>query len=152
MENSKKDGTITSEQAQHLKANLREIEYRFFKQTSDNTFELVNKKLKATKVPIKDIALAVTQNPPPELRASIFVEGMRVPIVICPNRKSEYDNAVYGLINRRKFDPSKPYLNLIGNQRQTIAIDARMEYIDCFIVDTGFECKVVEQAYKKGFN
>lgn len=155
MENYNQDGNTTKELAQplkpHLKAQRQEIEYTFFTKDEDGMPVIRNNFLAAIPILIEDIALAVNQEDSeelPELAKSIMQEGMRLPIIVTYNNYAEFKDAVYGLSNRNKYDESKPYLALIGNQRLTIAKHNGYYSIDCWLVETGIECKVIERTYK----
>lgn len=115
----------------NLSAELQELTYYFF----DEGIQI--KEVKAVAVPLSDIADAVLQNPSEELEKSVLT-GMKFPVILCENTTQEYEKAVQGLSNKLPYDPSKPYLAIIGNQRITIA-RKYFDSIDAFIIDNGIE-------------
>ena len=129
-----------------LEAEIKEIEYTFFFLREDNIPEIHNKKLTAKPIPRGLIALAVTQDPSPELEISVLNE-MKYPVILTYNTQEEYKNAVKGLSNLKPYDGTKPFLCIIGNQRVTIAERNDFSHIDAFIVDTGKESLIVKKAY-----
>jgi hypothetical protein len=129
-----------------LEAEVKEIEYTFFFFREDGIPEIHNKKLTAKPIPRGLIALAVTQDPSPELEISVLNE-MKYPVILTYNTAQEYKEATRGLSNLRPFDATKPFLCIIGNQRITIAERNDFSHIDAFIVDTGKESLIVKKAY-----
>lgn len=130
----------------NLYAEVKEIEYTFFFLREDGIPELHNKKLEAKAIPLDMIALAVVQKPSKELQISIL-EEMKYPVILTYNTPEEHKEAVKGLINARVYEPDKPFLCVIGNQRVTIADDNDFSHVDAFIVDTGKEALIVKKAY-----
>jgi len=149
-----KDGTIMNDQPQNpqqtreyvLEAEIKETEYTFFFLREDGIPEIHNKKLTAKPIPRGLIALAVVQDPSPELEISVLNE-MKYPVILTYNTAQEYKEATRGLSNLRPFDATKPFLCIIGNQRVTIAERNDFSHIDAFIVDTGKESLIVKKAY-----
>ncbi len=129
-----------------IEALVKEINYAFYQLREDGMHEIVVKSIKAVTLPVKDIAKAVTQEPSKELEISVLQE-MKYPIIVCFNTANEHAKAIKGLLNARPFEPGKPYLNIIGNQRQTIAEMNGFDAIDAFIVETGIEALVVKKVY-----
>lgn len=129
-----------------LEAEIKEIEYVFFFMRDDGIPEIHNKKLDAKPIPRRLIALAVSQDPSPELEISVL-EEMKYPVIITYNTLEEHRAACRGLTNARPFDKDKPFLCIIGNQRVTIAERNDFSHIDAFIVDTGKEALIVKKAY-----
>lgn len=130
-----------------LDAVVQEITYTYFKLENENGLpEIVSKKLKAVEIPIEHIARAVNQDPSEELQTSVLNE-MKFPIIVTYNTKGEYSAATKGLSNSRSYEEHKPFINIIGNQRQVIAEDYGFTHIHAFVVDTGKEALIIKKAY-----
>jgi len=123
-----------------LRANLQVISY-INKDLEVETAQAVN-------IDIKDISIAVTQNPSQELKNDILTNGMLYPIIVTGNSKEEYEFATYGLSNANAYDPSKPYLAIIGNQRLAIAKE-HFSTIDAFIIEKGIDSIFIKLAYEE---
>ncbi len=124
----------------NLSAELQELTYYFLRDG------IQIKELKAVAIPLSDIADSVLQHPSEELEKSILT-GMKFPVIVCKNTIQEHEKAVQGLSNKLPYDPSKPYLAIIGNQRITIA-RKYFDSIDAFIVDNGIESIYVKFNYE----
>lgn len=129
-----------------LEAEIKEIEYTFFFMREDGIPEIHNKKLTAKPIPVELISLAVTQDPSEALEISVL-EEMKYPIILTYNSPDEHRGAIKSLLNAKPFEPEKPFLCIIGNQRVTIALRNDFSHIDAFIVDTGKESLIVKKAY-----
>lgn len=141
-----------SEHPLSLKAKLTKLTYSYIDIRDDGIPEIKVKEIEAQEIPLEKIANAVHQNPPSDLEQSILLDGMQFPIIITKNTREEYDLAVKGLSNKNPYDPSKPYLNIIGNQRLTIAENVGFKTIDVFFVETGPEAVLVKRAYDTSSN
>lgn len=129
-----------------LEAEVKEIEYTYFFMRDDGIPEVHNKKLIAKLIPIDLIADAVTQMPSEALEISVL-EEMKFPIILTYNTAEEHRAAVRGLSNAKVYQPEKPFLNIIGNQRTEIARRNDFSHIHAFIVDTGREALIVKKTY-----
>lgn len=129
-----------------LESEIKELEYTFFYIRDDGIAEIHNKKINAKPIPLELIADAVRQTPSVELEISVL-EEMKYPIILTYNTREEHAAATKGLSNAKPFDPEKPFLNIIGNQRTEIARRNDFSHIDSFIVDTGREAVVIKKVY-----
>lgn len=129
-----------------LDAVVTQIKYTYFDIREDGMPEIVSKELHAIAIPIDHIARAVDQEPSEDLQTSVLNE-MKFPIIVTYNRKEEHAKAIKGLSNCRAYEDEKPFLNIIGNQRQVIGELFGFSHIHAFVVDTGKEALIVKKAY-----
>lgn len=129
-----------------LEAVIQEVSYAYFRTREDGLPEIFTKELTARLISVDDIAQAVNQEPSEELEISVLQE-MMYPIIVTRNTPQEHAQAIRGLSNAKAYDGTKPYLNIIGNQRQVIADRNGLTHIHAFVVDTGIEAAIVKKCY-----
>jgi hypothetical protein len=74
---------------------------------------------------------------------------MLFPVIVVDNTLEEYKLAVANLSNALPYDNTKKYLNIIGNQRTTIARHNDYDLIDCYVADSGIESLSIKFAYEE---
>lgn len=127
----------------HLRAKVQKTEYWHVQGGM-----IYGKQALSTPVSLAEIADAVAQPLNLDLQEKVLT-GMLFPVIITNNTPEEYKRAVVDLSNALPYDSSKKYLNIIGNQRTTIARHNDYDLIDCYIADSGIESLSIKFAYEE---
>ena len=130
----------------HLRAKVQKTNYWYIRKDDFYIKEVVS-----IPISLAEIADSVAQPVNLDLQEKILT-GMLFPVIVVDNTPEEYKLAVANLSNALPYDSTKKYLNIIGNQRTTIARHSNYDLIDCYVADSGIESLSIKFAYEEEYH
>ena len=90
------------------------------------------------------------QNQYKALKHDITSEGLTNPIIVMPNSRINYDEAIRNVENIVEYDTKKQLLAYNGNQRLSIIEELGYYTVSCFIVDNVRHAHILQLQLQNG--
>ena len=84
------------------------------------------------------------------LKHDITSEGLTNPIIVMPNSRINYDEAIRNVQNIDEYKPNRQLLAYNGNQRLSILEELGYYSVTCFIVDNGRHAHILQLQLQNG--
>ena len=116
----------------------------------DKDLVIHNDVAEAVFLPRNMLAVAVTQPLNEGIKTSIEINGMMHPLIAVKNSKKNYKEAVVGLSNKCKFDASKKWLVVYGNQRVPVLDALGALAVPVILADNAVEAMAIHTVLIEG--
>jgi hypothetical protein len=84
------------------------------------------------------------------LKQDITSEGLTNPIIVMPNSRINYDEAIRNVQNIDEYKPNRQLLAYNGNQRLSILEELGYYSVTCFIVDNVRHAHILQLQLQNG--